>query len=324
VAPESLFRIASVSKPITAVAVLQLAAKGKVVLDDPVLKYVKADVKDPRWQKVTVRHCLQHRTGMDRTVSGDPIGKVRQIAKELPAPYPVAAVDVMRWSMGRSLDHEPGEKYAYSNVGYLILGRVIETASGENYATYVKQAVLGPVGAKRMEIGRALPSLRSPTEVSYLDRQGRTSPCLFPPNVGASVATVDGGMNIEGFEAHGGWVASAADLVRFATSFDRPDGPVLLSRESVATMFQRPEGNADDMWYGCGWQVRMARPDTGQVSTWHSGLLMPGSSSILVRRWDGLSWAVLFNTDSNPKGEILTNIINKPLHEAADAVRQWQ
>jgi hypothetical protein len=66
VTADSLFRIASVSKPITAVALLQLVQAKKVSLDDPVLKYVRADVKDRRWQDVTVRHCLQHRSGMDR------------------------------------------------------------------------------------------------------------------------------------------------------------------------------------------------------------------------------------------------------------------
>jgi N-acyl-D-amino-acid deacylase len=323
VSPESLFRIASVSKPITAVAVLQLVQTKKVALDDPVLKYVKAEVKDRRWQKVTVRHCLQHRAGMDRGVSGDPIGKVQQIARELKVSYPVPAADVMRWTMGRPLDHDPGEKYAYSNVGYLILGRVIEAASGEKYETYVKRAVLAPAGVTRMEIGHAQPSLRPRAEVSYLDRNGRKSPCLFPPNAGEMVPTVDGGMNVEGFEAHGGWIASAADLVRFAGSFDRPEGPALLNRESVAAMFARPAGNADAVWYGYGWQVRTAGPGGAGRNTWHGGLLMPGTSTLLVRRWDGLTWAVLFGTDSNPKGEILANLIDRPLHEAADAVSQW-
>src|SRR5262245_42912196 len=142
VSPDSLFRIASVSKPITAVAVLQLVQAKKVGLDDPVLKYVRVPVKDTRWQNVTVRHCLQQRSGMDRDKSGDPIVMVRQIAKDLRVSFPVPAVDVMRWTMSRPLDHDPGTTYVYSNIGYLILGRVIEAASGEKYETYVKRSVL--------------------------------------------------------------------------------------------------------------------------------------------------------------------------------------
>jgi len=323
VTPESLFRIASVSKPITSVAVLQLLQAGKISLDEPVLKYVKATVKDQRWQRVTISHCLQHRLGMDRAKSGDPINKVPQIARDLNVPYPVSAEQVMRWSMGRPLDHDPGTMYAYSNIGYLILGRVIEVVSGQKYETYVKSAVLGPVDAKRMEIGHALPSLRPTAEVSYFDRTRRMAPSLFPPNLGTYVPEVDDGMNVEGFEAHGGWIASAGDLVRFAASFDGPEGPILLNRETVATMFERPVGEKNDEWYGCGWSVRTAGPNGAGMNTWHGGLLRPGTSALLVRRWDGLTWAVLFNTDINPKGEILADLIDRALHHAADAVTAW-
>jgi N-acyl-D-amino-acid deacylase len=260
---------------------------------------------------------------MDRDKSGDPIDKVPQIARDLNVPYPVSAEQVMRWTMGRPLDHDPGTKFAYSNIGYLILGRVIEAVSGQKYETYVKSAVLGPVDAKRMEIGHALPSLRPAAEVSYFDQKGRKAPSLFLPNAGTMVPEVDAGMNIEGFEAHGGWIASAADLVRFAASFDGPEGPVLLNRETVATMFERPAGEKNDVWYGCGWHVRTAGPNGAGRNTWHDGLLIPGTSALLVRRWDGLTWAVLFNTDTNPQGKILTGLIDGALHHAADAVTAW-
>ena len=78
-----------------------------------------------------------------------------------------------------------------------------------------------------------------------------------------------------------------------------------------------------------GWEqrteLRMAlRPvgDTGKANTWHTGLI-PGTSTLLVRRWDGLNWAVLFNTEANPQGEVLSGLIDGPLHTAADAVREW-
>jgi N-acyl-D-amino-acid deacylase len=130
-------------------------------------------------------------------------------------------------------------------------------------------------------------------------------------------------MNVEGFEAHGGWIASAADLVRFAGSFDRPQGPVLLSPETVETMFQHPVGNADAVWYACGWRVRTSGPGRAPGNASHGGLLAPGTSALLVRRVDGLSLAVLFNTDSNPKGEFLNPLIEERLHTAAGAVTKW-
>jgi len=88
-------------------------------------------------------------------------------------------------------------------------------------------------------------------------------------------------------------------------------------------MFERPAGETNVVWYGCGWQGRTAGPGGTGRNTWHNGLLIPGTSSLMVRRWDGLSWAVLFNTDSSPTGERLADLIDGPLHRAADAVTTW-
>jgi hypothetical protein len=100
------------------------------------------------------------------------------------------------------------------------------------------------------------------------------------------------------------------EVARIQAMFARPPGPA-----GVKT-----KGQPRDVWYACGWYVREAGP-TG-INTWHGGLL-DGTSSILVRRFDGLSWAVLFNTNADPKGEALAGLIDGLVHEAADAVQQW-
>src|SRR5262249_9005879 len=86
VEPAALFRIASISKPITAVAVMQLVEQGKLGLDDKILDRVKLQPHlepgakfDERWNQITLRHLLQHRGGLDRDKSFDPIGKVWEI-----------------------------------------------------------------------------------------------------------------------------------------------------------------------------------------------------------------------------------------------------
>jgi N-acyl-D-amino-acid deacylase len=336
VEPVSLFRIASVSKPLTAVAVLQLVDRKKVTLDDPVLKYVrlrphleKGTERDPRWDKITVRHCLHHTGGWDRDKSFDPIGIPWKIADALKIQPPVAPEDVVRYMMGQPLDFDPGARFAYSNLGYLLLGRVIETASGESYESYVRTHVLAPLGVTRTRLGRALPENRAEGEVHYHDAKKATGRCLYPPRRGERVPFPDGAANFEGYEAHGGWIASAVDLVRFASAFDQPKRCPVLSETGIRTMWERSEGNVDRKangkpraaYYGCGWNVRQ-EGSGGATNTWHSGLIN-GTSSLLVRRLDGLNWVVLFNTDRNPGGKVLATVIDPLVHEAADEVKVW-
>ncbi len=335
VQPASLFRIASISKPLTAVAVMQLVDQRKVKLDDPVLKHVslKPHVEsgsepDPRWKIITVRHCLQHTGGWDRQKSFDPIGVPRKIADALGTNPPVPHDDVIRYMMGRKLDFDPGERHAYSNLGYLLLGRVIETASGEKYDEYVRRRVLAPLGVTATQLGRALPENRAKGEVSYYDSKRATGICLYPPRAGGRVPFPDGAANFESYESHGGWIASTIDLVRFASAFDDPKRCPILSAAAIAEMWKRPPGAAgfDDgqpkpVYYGLGWNVRPVG-DRGRANTWHSGLIS-GTSTILVRRHDGLNWAVLFNTDRNPGGKVLSGIIDPLVHQAADEVKEW-
>jgi N-acyl-D-amino-acid deacylase len=338
VQPDSLFRIASVSKPITAVAVMMLAQQGKLKLDDPALKYVKLEPAlpaggefDKRWEKVTVRQCLQHTGGWDRDRKGgfDPIAMPRQISRALGLSGPPSPDDIVRYMMGRPLDFDPGAKMVYSNLGYLVLGRAIEALTKTKYEPWVKKNVLAPVKAAGMSLGKGLPEKRAKGEVLYYDSKKRTGICLYAPRAGGRVPLPDGAENIEGFEAHGGWVASAVDLVRFASAFDYGRKSPLLSEASIKEMWARPEGAAGldaggkpkAAYYGCGWSVRPVG-STGKANAWHTGLI-PGTSTLLVRRWDGLNWAVLFNTDAAPDGKQPASLIDGPMHAAADAVKKW-
>jgi len=148
-------------------------------------------------------------------------------------------------------------------------------------------------------------------------------------SLGKPVPLPYGAWHLEAMDSHGGWISSAPDLVRFASAFDKPDACKVLKPESIKTMFARPEGlaghdkdgKAKDVFYGCGWQVRtLGRED--RVNTWHTGSL-DGTSTILVRRVDGLCWAVLFNTRNNAKGETLSGLIDPLVHKAADKVKRW-
>ncbi|QJW97584.1 serine hydrolase domain-containing protein [Frigoriglobus tundricola] len=333
--PDSLFRLASVSKPLTAVGVMLLVERGKVKLNDPVLKHIKLKAAvpaggqfDKRWEKVTVHQCLQHTGGWDRDKKGgfDPIGVPGRISRALALNGAPTPDDIVRYMMGQPLDFDPGEKMVYSNLGYLVLGRVMEAVTGQGYEPWMRKHVFASVRAHELSLGKGLPEKRPRAEVRYYDAKGRTGACLYPPRAGQSVPLPDGGENIEGFEAHGGWVASPVDLVRFAAALDYGHKSPLLSAESIKEMWARPAGlepskKPKDTYYGCGWSVRPVG-NTDKASTWHSGLIS-GSSTLLVRRWDGLNWAVLFNTDATEKGTQPADLIDGPMHAAADAVKKW-
>src|SRR5215813_12315238 len=127
VEPTALFRIASLSKPITAVAVLQLVERTKLTLDAKVWDVLKLpEPSDTRWKQVTILHLLQHTGGWDRDKSFDPMFRSVFIAQMLNVSPPAEPQHIIRYMLGQPLDFDPGSRYAYSNFGYCILGRVIE------------------------------------------------------------------------------------------------------------------------------------------------------------------------------------------------------
>jgi CubicO group peptidase (beta-lactamase class C family) len=261
--PASLFRIASLSKPVTAVAILQLIEKGMLGLDDkvrdrmPLKPLLAPGAKvDERWNSITVRHCLQHTGGWDRNKSYDPIVKAWEIAKAFGMQPPVKPEHVVRYMMGQPLDFDPGARYAYSNLGYLILGRILESLTGQAYESYVTERVFNPIGVTTAKLGRALLEDRAKNEVRYSDSRNGTGKCLYPPKLGETVPTVYGAMNLEAYEAHGGWIATAEEMARFAAAFHDPKRCPLLNEKSIGTMWTRPAGATGPVYYALGWQVR--------------------------------------------------------------------
>lgn len=363
VTPQTLFRIASISKPITAVAVLRLASQGAITLDAPLIDQsgmteayqeaikLNGSTVDPRWQQVTVRQALQHRGGWDRDQSFDPMFRSGPFAEELQIAPPAGARDVIRAMFNKPFDFDPGTRYAYSNFGYNLLGRVIESKSGMTYEAYVRDKVLRPLGITRMRIGRTRLADRVPGESRY--HHPGTAPSVFAEDFGKPVPHPYGSWYLEAMDSHGGWIASAIDLARFASAFDSPDQCPLLDRASIDQMHARPTPpqptvtptpNAakndptkdaspkdasvkadaakqdDAVYYSLGWNNREL--PSGGVNHWHSGSL-PGTSTILIRRHDKKNFIALLNTRHSPKTEKLGAEVDRALHEAAAEVSTW-
>jgi len=326
VRPDSLFRIASVSKPITAVAIFKLAEEKQLdleasafhILDRPALPGITVNSKI---YDITIRQLLLHSGGWDSSQGFDPMFISDTAASEVGAPEPTTSETIIRFMMGQPLDFDPGTRYAYSNFGYCVLGRVIEKVTGQTYSDYIRNQLLRPIGIRQMRIGGSLLEHRAEGEVRYYDYAGAPLVQSVFPNVGGPVPWPYGGFHLEAMDAHGGWIASAIDLVRFITALDGSRPPAILKPESVSLMVSRP---APPLWvegeyyHGMGWLVR---PMGGGTNWWYGGLL-PGTTAILVRTYHGLAWAALFN--SRPEDWLrFHEELDFALWQAVSEVAQW-
>jgi CubicO group peptidase (beta-lactamase class C family) len=250
-----------------------------------------------------------------------------EIARAADVAAPAMQENIIRYMLGRPLDFEPGSRYAYSNFGYCVLGRIIEKVTGLDYEQFVKKEVLSPASIKRMRLGASLAEGRCEGEVKYYMKDGAQGRNVFGGKSGR-VPEPYGAFCLEAMDSHGGWLASAVDLARFASTLDASGSSCLLKPETCRWLYEPPappvnrkqDGSLTSVYYACGWDVRPLGT-AGQANYWHNGSL-PGTFTMLVRRGDGLAWAVLFNQRSEDS-KLSDNAIDAALHRAAAAVAEW-
>ncbi|HEX3745911.1 MAG TPA: serine hydrolase domain-containing protein [Bryobacteraceae bacterium] len=262
VTPANLFRIASVSKPITSVAIFQLIEQGKLKLDDPVFGpgailgvAYGAPPYQPHVAEIRLHHLLTHTGGGWQNDGTDPMFSNARMNQH----------ELIAWTIAHlPLAHAPGEHYAYSNFGYCVVGRIVEKVTGKPYAQHVRDAVLARCGIDDMRISGNTRAERARGEVVYYPAPGEDA--------------YD--MDVRRMDSHGGWLATAPDLVRFATHLN------MLRPTVIAEMMRGTTANAG---YACGWAVNQV------PNWWHNGSL-PGTTSIMVRTASGFCWSALLNT----------------------------
>jgi N-acyl-D-amino-acid deacylase len=245
VQPNSLFRIASLSKQITAVTILKLVEDGRLSLDDKAFSILDLkppsgmQVQDQRIFSITIRELLEHSGSWDRDKTFDPMFEPFRIAQALGVQSPPTKEQIIQYMLTQPLQFSPGTQYVYSNFGYLVLGRLIEKVTGQPYEDYVRANVLAPMGITDMRIGHTLLSGALQNEVHYYDYPNApTVQLVFNPNV--QVPSPYGGFYLEDMDSHGGWIASAIDIVRFAASVDGAKPPPYLNSTSIQIMTARP------------------------------------------------------------------------------------
>ena len=139
-APETKFRLGSITKQFTAMLTLQLVEQGKIKLDGKVSDYLP-DYRKDIGDKVTVHHLLTHTSGIPSYTSQP--GFFENVSRN---PYKVGEF-VKQYASG-NLDFEPGSKYTYNNSGYFLLGAIIEQVTGKSYEQVLKENILDPAGMK--------------------------------------------------------------------------------------------------------------------------------------------------------------------------------
>lgn len=286
--PNSMMRIASVTKPLMAACIRQIIGDGSIDLEDSVFDLGQegggllditpfSGIGDRRLVDITVDHCLKHRAGWDRDIAGDHTYREIQIKQDYGQDAPPNREQTLAWIMSQPLQFTPGTKKEYSNIGYLILGLIIEQYAGTNPLIFLYERILGPIGVlqEEVELGRSLPINRNSREPWY-DNQGLQMSNVFatldelssnPDN--HLVPAPDGGWYQEVRVGQGGLIATPEALLKY------------LNHYRIA---------GDDIGL-----IRDKDEESTSWSLYHTGSFKRGTNAIAQQWGDGYCFVALFN-----------------------------
>ena len=270
---QSLFRISSLSKQITAAAIMRLLDQGKLSLNSTVFgngsilgNTYGTQPYGPGVTNITIGELLHHTEGGWTDDGTDAFGQN----------FSFTIPQLVSWQLNNVplLDTIPGRSYHYSQFGYTVLGRVIEKLTGLSYAQAVQSLVLQPSGISDMQIAGNTLADRLPNEVEYYG-QNNEDPYYIP------LARMD---------AANGWVASATDLARFLVHVDGQSNLTIISSNAFNAMVTGSYANPK---YGCGWELN-------QYNIFHHGNWPgTGSSQAITTQYGNFNYVILANSGSN-------------------------
>ena len=247
VTPDTAFVIGSISKSFTALAVMQLVEADRIDLDAEIERYLDGFVGEPAGT-VTIRQLLSHTSGLS-TLQGN-ASQVEETGRSDDLERRVDELAVQAPAYG------PDERWEYSNANYLILGRLVEVVSGQDYQSYVTRTILVPVGMEHSFVSDG--ELHDSMATGHTTWFGTRRPVPMSPTSRATAPA-------------GGVVASATDLTRYLQMMMNGQDDVLSAAGKAEMM--RP-ASAASPFYGLGWFLD---PDKGTV--WHSGVT-PGVETL--------------------------------------------
>lgn len=292
--PQTRVGIGSVTKSFTALAVMMLAEEGKLSLDDPVEKFFPISLR-PFGEPVRLRHLLTHSSGIPALAYAEAF--IRYVIGEEAPWLPIASAedlmafmsDAESWAVAK-----PGERFFYLNEGYLLLGRVIEIASGKSYETFVRERILEPLNMTRTTFRREDVTNDPDWATPYIiDRNSKRIPSSFP----------------FGISSDGGLISTVLDLsnyLRFYLARGRWGGTQLISPESLGQIetphIPLPSPLFGAEGYGFGWSVY---PNfLGCKLLAHSGSVLVHTAFVGYIPDESIGVAVLANANGYPLSQI--------------------
>jgi CubicO group peptidase (beta-lactamase class C family) len=239
---DTVFDIGSITKQFTGAAVLKLAEQGKLSVSDPLSKYIDGIPEEK--QNITLHHLLTHSANLRDSVGGDymPITEAETVEKAFRFPN----------------RYDPGTLYRYSNVGYTLLGMVIEKVTGASYEAYLRETFFDPL--EMDDTGYVLPEWK-PDQLAH---------GYYPNNDWGTPR--DQAWDEDGpywnLRANGGILSNVWDMYRWHVALENESA---LSEDSLEKLFHPhiPEGRNAKTYYGYGWSIQTTKRDTTLVA--HNG-----------------------------------------------------
>ncbi|MGB9179910.1 MAG: serine hydrolase domain-containing protein [Pyrinomonadaceae bacterium] len=274
----TMYRLASISKPITATAAMQLVERGKIDMDAPVQKYCAAFPEKP--QMITTRQLLSHQSGIRHYKSYEEFNSTRHYNSIN------EALDIFK---NDPLLQEPGTKYTYTTFGYVLLGCVIEGASGVPYADYVRENILKPAGMTGMRVDEVAAIIPHRARGYGKTKAGELR----------NAELFDSSNKIPG----GGWTSAVDDLAKFAIAAQTN---ALVKRETLDQMLTRQKtSDGKETRYGMGWNIGERN---GQKEVWHGGAQQGLSTTLYIMPGKRLAVAIMTNMELLDEFELARQI----------------
>ncbi len=268
VSNETIYRIASITKPMTAVAIMQLAEKELLDLDAPIQTYLPDFPKKPEGE-ITTRMLLAHTSGLSEYKSSKESNSNKNYA---------SLTEVMNVFMDRDLENNPGETFFYTTYGYVVLGAIIESVSGLNYGDYMKQHIWDKLGMEQTSVEESGTTYKNKAALYHRQSNGKIKDAI-PTDL--SIKTPGGGVQ-----------SSVGDLLRFGKGLLNNE---LITAESLTFMLtdtgMKKEGNP----YGLGFYLYGENPNFGNVYG-HNGTQIGSSGIFFILPDQNVCIAVLSNT----------------------------
>ena len=273
--PQTRFRLGSLTKQFTAMAILILESQGKLNVKDPICKYIP-DCPST-WEAITIKHLLTHTSGIPDFLSFADYPSTRNV--------PSTPVQTIARFKDKPLEFQPGEKFSYSNSGYIVLGYIIKQVSGQTYEDFLKQSIFTPLNLRDTGYDHNSNSLA----VGYPDRYS-TLPADF----------ID--MSIP--YAAGGLYSTVEDLYRWEQSLSTDH---LVPKTYLDEMFAPQVAIPDSgLAYGYGWIT--GKDPLGRSINAHSGGI-EGFASTIARYPDDQVTIIILSNQQDKNVELILQIL---------------